>query len=164
MGKESSWQCRRYEFDLWVEKISCRRKWQPTPIFLKGESHGQRSLAAYTVQGVLKNLTGLSNWTELNCAVLSHSVVSDFVTPMDCSLPGSSAHGILQARILEWVAIPFSRGSSQSREGSNPGLLHRRQILHYLSHSGYRYMYSWFPSLFTWNYHNIANQLYTNTK
>ena len=35
--------------------------------------------------------------------------------PMDCSPPGSSAHGILQARILEWVAIPFSRGSSQPR-------------------------------------------------
>ena len=32
--------------------------------------------------------------------------------PMDCSAPGSSAHGILQARILEWVAIPFSRGFS----------------------------------------------------
>ena len=35
---------------------------------------------------------------------------------MDCSLPGSSVHGILQARILEWVAIPFSRGSSWSRD------------------------------------------------
>ena len=34
--------------------------------------------------------------------------------PMDCSPPGSSVHGILQARILEWVAISFSRGSSQS--------------------------------------------------
>ena len=33
--------------------------------------------------------------------------------PMDCSLPGSSVCGILQARILEWVAIPFSKGSSQ---------------------------------------------------
>ena len=32
--------------------------------------------------------------------------------PMDCSPPGSSVHGILQARILGWVAIPFSRGSS----------------------------------------------------
>ena len=31
--------------------------------------------------------------------------------PMDCSPPGSSVHGIFQARILEWVAIPFSRGS-----------------------------------------------------
>ena len=35
--------------------------------------------------------------------------------PMDCSPPGSSVHGILQARILEWVAIPFSRGYSQPR-------------------------------------------------
>ena len=36
--------------------------------------------------------------------------------PMDCSLPGSSDHGILQARILEWVAMPSSRGSSQHRD------------------------------------------------
>ena len=36
--------------------------------------------------------------------------------PMDCSPPGSSVHGILQARILEWVAIPFSRGSSWPRD------------------------------------------------
>jgi len=36
--------------------------------------------------------------------------------PMDCNLPGSSIHGILQAGILEWVVIPFSRGSSQPRD------------------------------------------------
>jgi len=36
--------------------------------------------------------------------------------PMDCSLPGSPVHGIYQARILEWVAFPFSRGSSQPRD------------------------------------------------
>ena len=35
---------------------------------------------------------------------------------MDCSLPGSSTHGIFQARILEWIAISFSRGSSWSRD------------------------------------------------
>ena len=35
---------------------------------------------------------------------------------MDCSLPGSSVHGILQARILEWAAMPSSRGSSQPRD------------------------------------------------
>ena len=35
---------------------------------------------------------------------------------MDCSLPGSSVHGILQARILEWIVMPFSRGSSQPRD------------------------------------------------
>ena len=36
--------------------------------------------------------------------------------PMGYSLPGSSVHGILKAIILEWVAIPFSRGSSRSRD------------------------------------------------
>ena len=36
--------------------------------------------------------------------------------PMDCSLPGSSVHGIFQARILEWVTISYSRGCSQSRD------------------------------------------------
>ena len=36
--------------------------------------------------------------------------------PMDCSLPGSSVHGIFQAIVLEWIAISFSRGSSQSRD------------------------------------------------
>ena len=48
------------------------------------------------------------------------SVIQSYPTPydpMDCSLPGSSVHGILQAlRRLEWVAIPFSRGSSQHRD------------------------------------------------
>ena len=36
--------------------------------------------------------------------------------PMDCSLPGSSVHGIFQARVLEWVAIFFSKRSSQPRD------------------------------------------------
>ena len=36
--------------------------------------------------------------------------------PMDCSLPGSSVHGIFQAIVLEWIAISFSRGSSQPRD------------------------------------------------
>ena len=38
--------------------------------------------------------------------------------PMDCSLPGSSIHGIFQARILEWVAISFSRRSSRPRDST----------------------------------------------
>ena len=42
--------------------------------------------------------------------------------PMHCSLPGSSVHGILQARILEWVAIPFSKGYSQPRGQTAPAL------------------------------------------
>ena len=40
-GKETVCQCRRCRFDLWVRKISRKRAWQPTPVFLPGESHGQ---------------------------------------------------------------------------------------------------------------------------
>ena len=44
------------------------------------------------------------------------SCVQFFATPMDCSLTGSSIHGIFQARVLEWVAISFPRGSSPPRD------------------------------------------------
>jgi len=48
-------------------------------------------------------------------------MVSDiFVTPMDCSLPGSSVHRTSQARIVEWVTISFSRGSSHHNSGIKP--------------------------------------------
>ena len=53
----------------------------------------------------------------------------------DCSPPGSSVHGILQTRTLEWVAIPFSRGIFPT-QGSNLGLLHCGQILYRVSHQG----------------------------
>ena len=48
---------------------------------------------------------------------------------MDCSLTGSSVHGIFQARILEWVAVSFSRRSFLT-QGLNLGLLHCRQMLY----------------------------------
>ena len=51
--------------------------------------------------------------------------------PVDYNQPGSSVHGILQARRLEWVAIPFSSGSSQPRDQTQA---HCRQILYRLSH------------------------------
>ena len=51
--------------------------------------------------------------------------------PMVSSLSGSSVHGILQARILEWAAIFFFRGIFPTQE-SNPGLLYCRQILYQL--------------------------------
>ena len=44
------------------------------------------------------------------CIVLSHFSYVRLCDPMDCSLSGSPVHEILQARILEWVAMPFSRG------------------------------------------------------
>ena len=54
--------------------------------------------------------------------------------PMDCSPPGSSVHGILQARILEWVAMPSSRGSSQPRD---------RIPVSYISYIGRQVLYHW---------------------
>ena len=53
-------QCRRLLFDSWVGKILWRRKWQPNPLFLAGESHGQRSLAG-SPWGYKKNQTQLNN-------------------------------------------------------------------------------------------------------
>ena len=53
-GKESTCQCRRCRtpgFHPWIEKIPWRRKWQPTPILLPGESHGQKILAGYSPWG-----------------------------------------------------------------------------------------------------------------
>ena len=72
---------------------------------LRRRGFRNRSLFPLPLDAVIKN--------HLNCHfVLSRSVVSDSCDPTDCSLPGSSVHGILQARILEWVAISFSGGSS----------------------------------------------------
>ena len=64
----------------------------------------------------------------------SRSTVSDSCNPLDCSLPGSSALGILQARMQEWVTISSSR--IFLTQGSNLHLLHCRWILHWLSHQG----------------------------
>ena len=61
-GEEPTCPYRRHkrsEFDPWVRKISYRRKWQPTPVFLFGEPHRQRSLVGYTVHGVTKGQTWL---------------------------------------------------------------------------------------------------------
>ena len=65
--------------------------------------HSQKLLSALAFYG----------WKGKVLATQSCSTLSDHT---DCSPPGSSVHGILQARILEWVAIPFSRGSSWPRD------------------------------------------------
>ena len=59
--------------------------------------------------------------------------------PTLCDPMVYTPHGILQAKILEWVAVPFSSGYSQLRDqtqGLNPGLWHCRWILYQLSHKG----------------------------
>ena len=111
----------------------------------------------FTIKGNFKEIQppNCQIWGDSCC--LSCPIVSDcccFVTqscltlcnPVDCSPPGSSVHGILQARRLQWVAMPSSRGSSRLRDQTHPGLPHSRQklllllffnCLSYLGRNGY---------------------------
>ena len=67
----------------------------------------------HTTQPKNKNKT---NYIYVYTHTYVASVVSDSWQPVDCSLPGSTIHGLLQARILKWVAMPSSRGSSPPRD------------------------------------------------
>ena len=86
-GKESTCLCRRPKrsrFDPWVGKIPWSRKWQPTPLFLPGTSHGQRSLAGCSVWGHRE-----SDTTEHICCCCSGAqLCPTLCNPMDCSTPG----------------------------------------------------------------------------
>ena len=71
-------------------------------------------------------------WRTWESGSVSRSVVS-LCNPMDCSPPGSSVHGILQARILEWIAVSFSGISSWPRDQTQVSC---KQILYSFSHQG----------------------------
>ena len=81
-----------------------------------------------------------SEWWMAVCHMLL--VAQPYLTlckPMDSNLPGSSVHRILQIRILKWIAIPFSRGSSRAKDLTCVSLL--QQILYNLSHQGRLWCY-----------------------
>ena len=63
-----------------------------------------------------KSLSQTMILTQNAAAAESLQLCTTLCDPMDCSPPGASVCGILQARILEWVAIPFLRGSCQQRD------------------------------------------------
>ena len=67
--------------------------------------------------------------------VLVAQLCPTLLDPMECGPPGSSDDGILQARILEWVAMPFFRGIFLP-QGLNPGLPHCGQILYHMNYLG----------------------------
>ena len=101
----------------------------PTPV-LPGESHQERRLAGYSPRGRKGVGHNFVTKQQLNTHTHPYMCVCMYVCvcakspqscptlcdPVDCSLPGSSVCGILQARIPEWVAIPFSKGSSPLRD------------------------------------------------
>ena len=68
--------------------------------------------ASWSAEGLLP----VSAWQRERLSLSLAQSCLTLCNPMDCGPPGSSVHGILQAGILEWVAIPFSRGSSQPRD------------------------------------------------
>ena len=78
------------------------------------------------------------NLKRISVCAKSLQLCTALCDPMDCSPSDSSVHGILQARILEWVAIPFSRGSSWPRDRTHISYVSYigRQILYPLSHLG----------------------------
>jgi len=101
-GKESACQCRRHRrrgFRPWVGKIPWRRKWQPTPVFLPGESHGQRSLVGCSLLLLL----------------LSHfSRVQLCVTPWTAAYQAPLSLGF--SRQEHWSGLPFPSPMHESEK------------------------------------------------
>ena len=84
---------------------------------------------------VMMGLTGERGWLVLCEHAKSLQLCTILCDPRDCSPPDSSVHGILQARILEWVAMPSSRGIFPT-QGLNLGLLHCRRIIYQMRYQG----------------------------
>ena len=80
-GKESPSQCRRcrrWRFYPWVGKIPWRRKWQPTPVFLAGKSHGRRSLASYSPWGHKES--DMTEWLSMQeCTIFKNWFTSEVI-------------------------------------------------------------------------------------
>ena len=82
-GEEHPCQCRRCRFDPRIGTLPQSRKWQPTPAFLPGESHGQRSLGSYR-PWVTKSQTRLSNLTTTCVCVCVHTHIKWENQPSHC--------------------------------------------------------------------------------
>ena len=85
-----------------------------------------------------------------SCCCLATKLCPTLCNPMNCSLPGSSVHWISQARILEWVAISFSRGSSWPREWTHISCIGRRILERWATREAKR-------SICGSNYHNLPS-------
>ena len=121
-------------WETWVRSLGWEDPLEKGKVTQPGEFHG----LYYIVHGVAKSRTRLSDFhftsfrmysvstsrlktTAPSLTILcihAKSLQSDSLQPYGLSLPGSSVHGILQARILAWVAMPYTRGSSRPRDQS----------------------------------------------
>ena len=94
---------------MWSPEETCFCQICPGTILTKGQN-GKWGGEAHGGRPLVYVLGGSRKWSEVAQSCLT------LCDPMDCSLPGSSVHEIFQARVLEWGAISFSRGSSQPRD------------------------------------------------
>ena len=99
-GKESTCQCRRPMFDPWVRKVPCRRKRQPTPVFLPGDSYGQRSLAG-TYSPLCRRV-----WHDWACSHALFLVPILFEASLFCQLDQKSFPGFALA--IPWHSLKKS--------------------------------------------------------
>ena len=111
-------ETRRLGLDPWMGKNPWRRNWQTTPVVLPRKSHGQRSLVGYSPWSCKESDTTETTWHA--CKIYCIYVKVKVKITQSCSTLSNSmdytVHGILQARILEWLAIPFSRKPSWPRD------------------------------------------------
>ena len=89
----------------------CKEQYCVGPWNVRSMNQGKLDMIKQEMARLNINIIGISELSE----VVAQSRPT-LCNPVDCSPPGSSVHGILQARILEWVAVSFSRGSSQPRD------------------------------------------------
>ena len=109
-GLFRSWSPLTSGFREWDPLSSCKWEWMTDP------GSGREAIAV------------CGRWGFFLLGVLSHV---QFCDPVDCSPPGSSIHGILQARILEWVAISSSRGSSWPSDRTQVSCIGRQILYHW---------------------------------
>ena len=114
-GKKSACQCRGLGFEPCIGKIPWRRKWQPTPVFLPGKSHGQRSLTGCRPRGHKESDT--TYWLNNNLDIILESSAAaaaaaeslhscpTLCDPIGVSPPGSPALG--RSRQEHWSGLPF---------------------------------------------------------
>ena len=108
-------QCRRPGLDLWVVKIPWRKKWQPIPVFLPGEFHGQRSLAGYIVHGVAKRHDWAAN-------AFTFIGLYGMWTPFKYFPDQTSYYSSLTYHPLDTPAFVSSSKSPRSITGAAPSL------------------------------------------
>ena len=77
----------RWGFDPWVRKISWRKNWQPTPVFLPGEPHGQRSLVGYSPWGSQRVRQNWSDWPQQHPSLVLNCLCCLFLALSDKSIP-----------------------------------------------------------------------------